>query len=114
MSDHDVDRAGNPPEVNPDKIEIYQLKERIAELEAELEVSTKKRKQEEYEESLWEKIREKERRILELEAERDAAFNAGMERAAEIVENTRSATGHERNLTQVELCAEAIRKEIEK
>ena len=33
MSDHDVDRAGNPPEVNPDKIEIYHLRERIAELE---------------------------------------------------------------------------------
>ena len=58
-------------------------------------------------------ITELEQRIAELQAERDAAFNKGMERAAEIIENTRSATGNERNLTQVELCAEAIRKEID-
>jgi hypothetical protein len=47
-----------------------------------------------------------------VEALLESAYNAGMDRAAEIVENTRSATGHERNLTQVELCAEAIRNLI--
>ena len=45
-----------------------------------------------------------------------AAFNAGaaaqIEKDAEIVENTRSAAGHERNLTQVELCAAAIRAQL--
>ena len=89
-----------------------EMAKRIAELEAELEVSTKKRKQEEYEKSLWEKIREKERRILELEAERDAAFNKGMKRAAEIaIEDT---LGDRCFRDDVCYCiAEAIRKEIE-
>ena len=61
-------------------------------------------------------VAEQVKRIAELEGQLLTSFEngvkEGMERAAEIVENTRSATGHERNLTQVELCAEAIRKEI--
>ena len=43
---------------------------------------------------------------------KEEGIKEGLEKAAVIVENTRSATGHERNLSQVELCAEAIRKEI--
>ena len=59
-------------------------------------------------------ITELEQRIAELEAERDAAFNKGMERAAEIVRAERNDLASPSYNDALDVVGELIRKEIDK